>query len=365
MAVDLKGLTLERFKGFGRGELPFLAEDIRRFLIKSTAETGGHIGANLGSVELSIALHYSFQSPDDACIFDTGHTGYTHKILTGRADQFKTLNTYGDMSRFVSRNESQHDFIEASHAGTSISLALGRALSLRNQGLPHWTVALIGDGALAEGLALEALNHASVEKDVRLLIVVNDNGHAISPGFGAIHNHLQARPLRTQGPSVLFSALGYKAIGPVDGHSIDALLDTIDEAKRSSQVCVLHAKTEKGRGLPPAATHPFKMHFSFPFHAETGALKSPPSTLSFQDIAALAIGDCMGADPKITAITPSTLYATGLAGVFERFPERCFDPGMVEQHAIVMAVGMALSGMRPVLFYQSTFLQRGDRKSVV
>jgi 1-deoxy-D-xylulose-5-phosphate synthase len=358
MAFDLNTFTLDQLRTSTRIELVSIAENIRRFLIESVSETGGHIGANLGTIELSIALHYAFSSPDDAFIFDTGHSGYTHKILTGRLDRFKTLNSYGGMSRFVSRNESEHDFVEASHAGTSISLALGRALSLRNQRHPHWTVAFIGDGALAEGLALEALNHASVEKDVRLLIVVNDNGYAISPGFGAIHNHLQARPLGTQGPDPLFSALGYKTLGPVDGHSIDALLDAIDEAKASSQVCVLHAKTEKGRGLPPAASHPFKMHFSFPFNVKTGAMKAPPPTLSYQDIAALAIGDCMDANPNIAAITPSTLYATGLAGVFARFPERCFDPGMEEQHAVSMAVGMALSGTRPVLFYQSTFLQR-------
>lgn len=358
MNLHLQTLTLEQLQSAPRATLTKLAEDIRRFMIESNSQTGGHIGANLGTVELSIALHYAFSSPDDIFIFDTGHSGYTHKILTGRLNRFKTLNTYGGMSRFVSRDESEHDFVEASHAGTSISLALGRALSLRNQGLPHWTVAFIGDGALAEGLALEALNHASVEKDVRLLIVVNDNGYAISPGFGAIHNHLQARPLGTQGPDPLFSALGYKAIGPVDGHSIDALLDAIDEVKSSSQVCVLHAKTEKGRGLPPAATHPFKMHFSFPFDPETGAMKAPPPSPSYQDIAALAIGDCMEANTNIVAITPSTLYATGLAGIFTRFPERCFDPGMEEQHAVSMAVGMALSGTRPVLFYQSTFLQR-------
>lgn len=327
-------------------------------MIESNAQTGGHIGANLGTIEISIALHYAFSSPDDVFVFDTGHSGYTHKILTGRLNRFKTLNTYGGMSRFVSRDESEHDFIEASHAGTSISLALGRALSLRNQGLPHWTIAFIGDGALAEGLALEALNHASVEKDVRLLIVVNDNGYAISPGFGAIHNHLQARPLGAQGPDPLFSALGYKTIGPVDGHSIDALLDAIDEAKRSSQVCLLHAKTEKGRGLPSAANHPFKMHFSFPFDPETGTMKASPPPHSYQDIAAMAIGDCMEANSNIVAITPSTLYATGLSSVFARFPARCFDPGMEEQHAVSMAVGMALSGTRPVLFYQSTFLQR-------
>lgn len=358
MKLNLQTLTLENFRSAPRAALKPLAEEIRTFMINSISETGGHIGANLGTIELSIALHYAFSSPDDIFIFDTGHSGYTHKILTGRLNRFKTLNTYGGMSRFVSRDESEHDFIEASHAGTSISLALGRALSLRNRGLSHWTVAFIGDGALAEGLALEALNHASVEKNVRLLIVINDNGYAISPGFGAIHNHLQSRPLGTLSPDPLFTSLGYKSIGPVDGHDIDSLLDAIEESKASSQICVIHAKTEKGRGLLPAAAHPFKMHFSFPFDQSTGAMKSSPPSPNYQDIAALAIAHCMETDSRIAAITPSTLYATGLTGIFARFPERCFDPGMEEQHALSMAVGMALSGTRPVLFYQSTFLQR-------
>jgi 1-deoxy-D-xylulose-5-phosphate synthase len=356
--LELESLALEQFRKLPRDVLPLFAEDIRRFIINSISRVGGHIGANLATVELSIALHYAFSSPDDIFIFDTGHSGYTHKILTGRADCFRTLNTYGGMSRFVSREESEHDFVEASHAGTSISLALGRALSMRNQGLSHWTVAFIGDGALAEGMALEALNHASVEKGLRLLIVVNDNGYAISPGFGAIHNYLEKRIPGTIEPDTLFSSLGYEVIGPVDGHSIDNLLDGLNRVKSSSKVCVLHAKTEKGRGPPTAADHPFKLHFSFPFNPSTGEPKTPPVTPNYQDIAALAIGDCMEKNPNITAITPSTLYATGLAGIFQRFPERCFDPGMEEQHAVSMAVGMALSGTRPVLFYQSTFLQR-------
>jgi len=356
--MNLKTITLEHFRAGPRSALKPLADEIRQFLISSISETGGHIGANLGTVELSIALHYAFSSPDDAFVFDTGHTGYTHKILTGRIDKFKSLNTYGGMNRFVSRLESDHDFIEASHAGTSISIALGRALSLRNSGQPHWSVAFIGDGALSEGLALEALNHASVEKNIRLMIVINDNGYAISPGFGAIHQYLQSRELGTKQPETLFTSLGYKVIGPVDGHSIDQLLDAFEEAKASPQICVVHAKTEKGRGLAPAKSHPMKMHFSFPFNQQTGASTLPPPIPSYQDVAALAIGDCMEKDPTVMAITPSTLYATGLAGVFNRFPDRCFDPGMEEQHAVSMAVGMALSGSHPVLFYQSTFLQR-------
>ena len=358
MDTDIDKITLGEFRAMPKAALTSLAGKIRQFLIESISQTGGHIGANLGTVELSIALHYAFESPADMFVWDTGHTGYTHKILTGRIGRFKTLNTYGGMNRFISRFESEHDFIEASHAGTSISTALGRALSLRNAGKPHWSVAVIGDGALAEGLALEALNHASVEENIRLMILLNDNGYAISPGVGAIHEYLQTRSLGTKRPETLFSSLGYKVIGPIDGHSIDALLQAFEEVKATNQVCIVHAKTEKGRGLVPAANHPFKLHFSFPFDPNTGVAAAAPPGPSYQDIAAQAIGDCMERDSSIVAITPSTLYATGLVGVFARFPDRCFDPGMEEQHAVSMAVGMALSGSRPVLFYQSTFLQR-------
>ena len=248
MKFDLNNMSAQKLKDIGKDELPELASEVRQFLIDSISQTGGHIGANLGTVELSIALHYMFSSPDDAFVFDTGHIGYTHKIITGRAKMFGSLNTYGGMSRFVSRDESEHDFVEASHAGTSISLALGRALSLRNQELPNWSVAFIGDGSMAEGLALEALNHASVEPGIRMLIVLNDNGYAISPGFGAIHEYLKGRTTESSDNELLFTSLGYKVIGPVDGHSIEDLLAAISEAKESEKVCIIHAKTEKGKG---------------------------------------------------------------------------------------------------------------------
>ena len=354
----LNAINLNKLKEMNKNELIELSDEVRQFLIDSTSKTGGHIGANLGTVVLSIALHYLFDSPNDVMVWDTGHTGYTHKILTGRLDKFKTLNTYGGMNRFVSRSESEHDFIEASHAGTSISVALGRALSLRNKGKKEWSIAIIGDGALAEGIALEALNHASVEKNVNLMIVLNDNGYAISPGFGALHEYLQKRTIDTEKSDTLFTSLGYKVVGPVNGHSIDSLLQAFNEVKESKQVCIVHVKTEKGHGLAPATDHPFKLHFSFPFDPATGVAKNQIQVLNYQDIAAQAVEDCMETNQDIIAITPSTLYATGLLNVFNRFPDRCFDPGMEEQHAVSMAVGMALSGSHPILFYQSTFLQR-------
>jgi len=338
-----------------------LAAEIRAFLIDRVARTGGHIGANLGTVELSIALHRAFRSPRDKILFDTGHQGYTHKILTGRAGLFPTLNTYGGLGRFLSRAESEHDPIEASHAGTSISVALGMALARRIRGEAGATVAVIGDGSLAEGLAFEALNHAAVEES-GLVVVINDNGFAISPGFGGLHEALQAGGARAAG---FFEALGCEYVGPVDGHDIPALLAAFERAKAAQRLPVVHAKTEKGHGWEPAGRHPLRQHFSFAFDPATGQAREAPGEArgalggpTFPEVAAQALERCMERDEAIVCITPSTLYATGLAPIFERYPARCFDPGMEEQHALTLTVGMALEGLKPVIAYQSTFLQR-------
>lgn len=347
-------------------ELEAFADRVRTFLIDSTARTGGHIGANLGTVELSIALHHVFESPEDRILWDTGHQGYTHKIITGRADRFATLDSYGGMNRFVTRSESEHDAIEASHAGTSISIALGVALANRIQHARRSTIAVIGDGSLAEGLALEALNHAAVEHDSGLILVLNDNGYAISPGFGALHEYLQSLELpvsengssEARGPELLFSSLGLDYHGPIDGHDIGQLTRALRLASQSSRVPLVHVKTRKGEGYAPADGHPLRLHFSFPFDRETGVADPRPGEPPYQETAARVIGEEMSEDDRVVAITPSTLYATGLQPVFEKFPERCFDPGMVEQHAMSLTVGFALQGMKPVVFYQSTFMQR-------
>jgi 1-deoxy-D-xylulose-5-phosphate synthase len=358
MISNLKKLTPVKLKKFTIKELSKVAYDIRQFLIQTNSFTGGHIGANLATIELSIGLHYHFSSPKDVFIFDTGHTGYTHKIITGRANKFSTLNSFNGLNRFLSHHESKHDFLEMSHAGTSISIALGRAIAMRNLNINSWTIALIGDGALSEGIALEALNHAAVEKNLKLLIIINDNAYAISPGFGAIHNYLQSRRVNAKKKDTFFSSLGYNNYGPIDGHSIPSILETLKKATSSDRVSVIHAKTEKGKGLKVASNHPYKMHFSDPFDIKTGALKAKGVEFEYQDFAAMAIEDNMRKKENIVAITPSTLYATGLSKIFKLFPKRCFDPGMEEQHSVSLAVGLALSGMHPILFYQSTFLQR-------
>ena len=342
-------------RNYSINELQTIANEIREFLIHSISKTGGHIGANLGVIELTIALHSEFASPDEPIIFDTGHIGYTHKLLTGRRHMFSSLNTYGGMSRFVTPSESEHDLIEASHAGTAISVALGIAKARTLQKDDKWTVALVGDSAMAEGSSLEAINHASVERD-KLLIVVNDNGFAISPGFGALHNAFQST---SEDAKRLFESLGMAYFGPIDGHDIGALRENIRKAKQSKRVPVLHVKTEKGRGLDAADNHPFKMHFSFPFDPDTGvpeAGSAPAKT--FPDIVGNVLSDAMDQDPNIVCVTPSTIYATGVGDVFKKYPDRCIDPGMAEQHALTMTVGLALQGLKPVIAYQSTFLQR-------
>jgi 1-deoxy-D-xylulose-5-phosphate synthase len=330
------------------------ADEVRRFLLANVSRTGGHIGANLGTIELTLALHRVFDSPREPLVFDTGHQGYTHKIVTGRAGMFPSLNTFRGMSRFLSSAESEHDPIEASHAGTSISIALGMALArkLRDDTAP--VVAVIGDGSLAEGLALEALNHAAVAR-ANLIIVLNDNGYAISPGFGGLHDALQAGPERA---GAFFRALGLDYLGPVDGHDIGAMIQALESARRSERVPVVHVRTIKGNRWAPADGHPFRAHFSFSFDPVTGAVDPALARPSYADACAAVLMEEMERDPSVACITPSTIYATGLGRVFQRYPERCFDPGMEEQHAMTLAVGLALGGMKPVIAYQSTFLQR-------
>lgn len=356
MTDNLNNFSKKNLNGLDSNQLHDLAKSIRKFLIESNSKTGGHIGANLGTVELSIAIHYVFNTPDDIVVWDTGHTGYTHKILTGRASLFSSLNTFGGMNRFITSSESEHDFIEASHAGTSISVALGNAIHKKNISSNDYSIAVIGDGSLAEGLALEALNHASCE-DVNLLIILNDNQFAISPGFGAIHNHLGEISL-SRSDSNIFTNLGYNYHGVIDGHSSSEIIDTLTSIKKIGGVHLVHLKTEKGHGYLPAKGHPNKMHYSFPFDISSGNLNEVQSGKSFQAFASDAIMDSMSAYSNVYAITPSTLYATDLERVFTKFPNRCFDPGMQEQHALSMAAGIARSGGYPIIFYQSTFLQR-------
>lgn len=343
-------------KRLSRTELDALVKEIRAFLIDSISRTGGHIGANLGVVELTVALHRYFSSPATPFFFDTGHQGYTHKLLTGRKALFATLNQYGGMNRFLSPKESAYDPFEVSHAGTAISVGLGSAIAKAHRGDSAPVVCVVGDSALAEGVAFEGLNHAAVEA-VRMIVVINDNGYAISPGFGALHNALQSA--KGKKAREFFEALGASYHGPIDGHSLDRLSECFEGLPITPGLQIVHVKTVKGYGWPPSDQHPYRMHFSFPFDPETGSPRlTPAPKTGFPELVAEVVDKHMETHPNSVCVTPSTLYATGLSPIFEKYPERCFDPGMEEQHALSMAVGFALQDLLPIIAFQSTFLQR-------
>lgn len=349
--------SLKELKQMSMTELSGLASTIREFLIDTISETGGHIGANLGAIELSMALHYVFDSPDDRIVFDTGHQGYTHKILTGRQGLFPTLNKWGGMNRFIARQESTQDIIDASHAGTSISIACGIACALRNAGLQYHALAVIGDGSLSEGLALEALNYAA-GTDLPLIVVLNDNGMAIAPNLGGIHNLTSGENWQTTSGS-FFRGLGYEYLSVSDGHNIEALVIALNEAKKLTRPVLVHIKTEKGRGLPCAKDHPYKMHFSMPFDPKTGGGASPTvAGLTYAVVAAEALMSIVHDDNNVFIMTPATPYASSLDSLFAEFPDRVIDVGMAEQHAAAMACGLALEGKKPVVCFQTTFMQR-------
>ncbi|NCB77681.1 MAG: 1-deoxy-D-xylulose-5-phosphate synthase [Negativicutes bacterium] len=343
-------------KSYTEQQLQELSGRVREFLLQNISQTGGHIGANLGTVELTVALHAVFFLDRDKLLWDTGHQGYTHKLLTGRAERFVTLNAHGGMSRFVCPAESEYDILDATHAGTAISAAYGLAQAKALKGEEGYTVAIVGDGAMAEGLTWEGLNHAAAQPVPGLIVILNDNGYAISPGFGALHNCLQSGRMREW-----CEALGMDYIGPIDGHDIAAVKAALERAIPSREGCLpfIHLRTQKGHGWAPADSHPYRMHFSFAFDPQTGQAKTSgaPSN-TYPDWTAAAIEKAMETDASIVAITPSTRYATGLDRIFSRFPARSFDPGMEEQHALTFAAGLALGGAKPVVCYQSTFMQR-------
>jgi len=348
---DLKGLTID--------ELTVLSNEIRSFLIDTISTTGGHIGTNLGVIELTVALHYVFSMPPDKIIFDTGHQGYTHKLITGRKNLFNTLNQPLGMSRFLTRSESKYDLIDASHAGTAISIASGMALKKTVKKTRENIVAVVGDGALVEGMSAEALNYV-VERSLPMIIAINDNGMSIPVNVGGIKNMFSGLEWKEKSKNY-FEGLGYKYLCVGDGHDIGSLVDAFQISKNLSQdnSVIVHVKTEKGKGLEIAKNHKYKMHFSMPFDPITGEGSSPvPIGKTYATVAGDKLCELMGRDPDIVAITPSTPYASGLDSCYEIHPERTIDVGMAEQHAIGLAVGLALSGLKPFVCYQSTFMQR-------
>ncbi|MEX0700151.1 MAG: 1-deoxy-D-xylulose-5-phosphate synthase [Acidimicrobiia bacterium] len=381
---DLRHLTPE--------QLEELCADVRNFLIENISRTGGHLSPNLGVVELTVALHRVFDSPHDRLIWDVGHQCYVHKLLTGRQADFESLRRYGGLSGYPSREESVHDFVENSHASTSLSYALGHALTYPD----YWTVAIIGDGALTGGMAHEALNHIAVTRPSNLMIIVNDNGRSYAPTVGGLaalaslaHYRLDPRyewAKRTFGrmlrglplvgetadelanrfkeavkqivePSTVFDTLGLKYSGRIDGHDLGLLEETMRRGREFGEPVIVHVLTEKGRGYRPAIDDELeKLHGVSSFDVATG--KALKTELKMTDVAGRALLEAARRRPEVMAISAAMISSTGLQEMAEEFPERVIDTAIAEQHTVTLAAGMAMAGKRPVVAIYSSFLQR-------
>jgi len=395
--MDLNSITSPSFiKDLSHGELLLLSEDIRSFLIEKLSVTGGHIGPNLGVVELTVALHRAFNSPNDKFIWDVGHQAYVHKILTGRANQFDTLRQYKGLCGFPKRNESEHDVWETGHSSTSLSAAMGMAAARDIKNESNYVIPIIGDGALTGGMALEALNHIGHEK-TDMIVILNDNEMSIAPNVGALHTILGK--LRTAGKynkakdeleyllkkipavggklaataervkdslkyllvsGVFFEELGFTYLGPIDGHNYEDLQDTLQNAKKMKGPVLVHVLTKKGKGFRPAEEDKIgTWHGTGPYKMETGAfVKSSSSAPSWSGLVAETVRKLAREDERIVAITPAMPVGSKLEGFASEFPKRMFDVGIAEQHATTMAAGLATQGMKPFLAIYSTFLQR-------
>lgn len=384
--LDLKKLKKE--------ELPLLAEEIRDFIIKTVSNTGGHLGSNLGVVDLTIVLHYLFDSPKDAFIFDVGHQTYTHKILTGRKDKFHTLRAYGGISGFPKKCESEHDIEETGHASTSLSFAYGVAQAKNILLDSGEVIAIIGDGAMTGGMALEAINNIA-HTNTNMIIILNNNEMSIGKNIGAISKFLNATlnddliqeasykikdlvstlPFgdianeiidRGKGairsfvaPGIAFRELGFKYFGPVDGHNYEELISTFEKIKQIKGARLIQVNTIKGKGYEIAEKNSAKFHGIAPFDIETGELKSKSSNKTFSFLAGESIIEAAKENKNIVAITAAMESGTGLTEYAKIFKDRFFDVGIAEQHSITFAVGLAESGLIPFVCLYSTFLQRG------
>jgi 1-deoxy-D-xylulose-5-phosphate synthase len=383
---DLKKLSLE--------QLPVLAEEVRQFLLETVSGTGGHLGSNLGTVELTIALHYCFDSPADKIIWDVGHQAYTHKILTGRRDQFHTQRQYKGLSGFPKRSESEHDAFGVGHASTSISAGLGMAAAADLAGTKNHAIAVIGDGSLTGGMAFEALNQAGHLKK-NLIVILNDNEMSISKNVGAfsafISRKMTGRYYRDlkkemQGliehipaigkdvlhfarraenslkgfltPGSLFEALGFDYLGPLDGHDLPQLVEVFNNINQLDGPLLVHIMTTKGKGYKPAEDTPDKYHGVGVFDIATGKGARKAGAQSYTDIFGETLVALAEQDPKIVAITAAMPDGTGLNRFAERFPQRFFDVGIAEQHGMTFAAGLAADGFRPVTAIYSSFVQR-------
>jgi 1-deoxy-D-xylulose-5-phosphate synthase len=380
----------EQLRLLERRELTQLAQELRLFLVDSVAKTGGHLASNLGVVELTIALHYVFNTPDDKLVWDVGHQTYPHKILTGRREAMQNLRKPQGIAGFPRRNESAYDTFGTGHSSTSISAALGMAVAAQKAGSERRAVAIIGDGAMTAGMAFEALNNAG-NMDANLLVVLNDNDMSISNNVGALNNYLAKLlssrfygTVRKSGkkvlsalppmmefakraeehvkgmvtPGTLFEEFGFNYIGPIDGHDLDALIDTLHNIKQLSGPQFLHIVTQKGKGFEPAEENPNKFHGVGKFDPFNGNAISAKSAKSYTEIFGDWLVDMAGADDRLIGITPAMCDGSGLNAFASKYPDRYYDVGIAEQHALTFAAGMACDGLKPVVAIYSTFLQR-------
>ena len=349
---DLRALRVE--------ELPMLAQELRNFIIKIVASKEGHLGASLGVVELTIALHYVFQTPDDQLIWDVGHQAYGHKILTGRKAEFHTNRQYGGLSGFPKRSESPFDTFGTGHASTSISSALGMAIASQLKGLQKHHIAIIGDASIAGGMAFEGLNHAGVT-NANLLVILNDNAIGIDPSVGALKQYLTNVKKGQQKEDNIFEALNFEYSGPIDGHDLNALVQELERLKKVEGPKFLHVITTKGKGLKQAEDNQVVYHAPGKFNAKTGDLIPSDKTHlppKFQDVFGKTLVELATENKNIVGITPAMPTGSSLKFMMEAFPKRAFDVGIAEQHAVTLAAGMATQGLVPFCAIYSTFLQR-------
>ncbi len=388
----LKGIPMpEELRRMSRTELKGVAKTLRQFLLESVSQTGGHLSSCLGTVELAIALHAVFNTPDDRLVWDVGHQAYPHKILTGRGPRFGQLRMKGGLSGFLKRDESPYDSFGAGHSSTSISAGLGMAVAAKLEKQDREVVAIIGDGAMTAGMAYEALNNGGV-LDANLLVVLNDNEMSISPNVGAVSQYLTrilsgrlyntvrdgagqalslVPPLRELAkkaeegvkglvtPGTLFEEMGFNYFGPIDGHDLDALIPTLENLKKIRGPRLLHVMTKKGKGYGPAEEDPCGYHGVTPFNQSDGKMvKKAGGPPSYTKIFGDWLCDKAANEPSLVAITPAMREGSGLVRFEQLYPERYYDVGIAEQHAVTFAAGMACDGIHPVVAIYSTFLQR-------
>ncbi len=379
-----------QLKALNRKQLKSLALELRAFIVDSVAKTGGHLASNLGVVELTVALHYVFNTPDDRLVWDVGHQTYPHKILTGRREAMANLRKAKGIAGFPRRNESEYDAFGTGHSSTSISAALGMAVAAQKAGLERRAVAIIGDGAMTAGMAFEGLNNAG-SMDANLLVILNDNDMSISNNVGALNNYLSKLlssrfygSIKKSGkkilssmppvmefakraeehvkgmvlPSTLFEEFGFNYIGPVDGHDLDALIDTLQNIRQLKGPQFLHIVTQKGKGFEPAEEDPNKFHGIGKFDPYNGNLLANAAKRTYTQVFGDWLVDMAAQDERLIGITPAMCDGSSLNAFAAQYPQRYFDVGIAEQHALTFAAGMACDGLKPVVAIYSTFLQR-------